>query len=377
MSPVPLPELGVFGIDIFFVISGFILTSSIQSAQAKGPLRLGEFVSRRAIRIYPMYWLVALLGAVHAISKHQTFGAKYLPGLFLAPLNVGIYPNTVNGAWTLVFEVFFYSILCLSIACLPKHAILATVVTLCTLALVGSVTSVKGAFTDVAFNGILLEFVFGCLLALGHRSLQRFHQFRWACLALGTLLAVGLRWYGFSCANGMQMVLAGTLVPQRVFSYGIAATFIVGGVTLFRWKPASRAGALGVLLGNASYSIYLFAEFPLSYSLGACAAMFDHPLRLTGPELALFCCVSMGCVLASSLAVYLWVERPCLRALNRVLASYLPPARPAPGSTGTGSLPFCNRTLTSRLACKQELCRRTFTLRVQGLQGVDVDRCPR
>ena len=64
-----LPDLGIFGIDLFFVISGFIMASIVlHSRESAGWATTRDFMMRRLIRIYPIYWVYAAIATVRDMA---------------------------------------------------------------------------------------------------------------------------------------------------------------------------------------------------------------------------------------------------------------------------------------------------------------------
>jgi len=94
---------GQQGVDVFFVISGFIMM--FVSTRESEPI---EFIRSRAIRIIPLYWLATLATALISTPgwRHSLLSALFVPHI---DPNGGMYPVVLQG-WTLVYEVFFYLI---------------------------------------------------------------------------------------------------------------------------------------------------------------------------------------------------------------------------------------------------------------------------
>lgn len=121
---------GEAGVDVFFVISGFVM---IVAAQKTGAQDAHRFLLKRFIRIYPLYWfwttvkLVLLLtipaAAVSAVLDPAHLAASYA---LLPWTNADgkIYPFLVVG-WTLSYEIFFY--LCMAAALALRLPIRRTV----------------------------------------------------------------------------------------------------------------------------------------------------------------------------------------------------------------------------------------------------------
>ena len=108
-----ISNLGAAGVDIFFVISGFIMiiTSFSDSREPFSPRR---FLARRAIRIYPIYFIYSAFYLVFydlfATGKDVSL-LQVLGSLFLLP---GFSSYIIGPGWTLSFEIYFYA--CFAVA---------------------------------------------------------------------------------------------------------------------------------------------------------------------------------------------------------------------------------------------------------------------
>jgi exopolysaccharide production protein ExoZ len=109
-APSGLPDFGSYGVDIFFVISGFIMSSiTLHSEQAAGPAAAWAFLKRRLIRIFPIYWVFAILVAARQLLSQRYFDLSYLPSVFLLPVSHWPYlKGLVSFSWTMMFEMYFY-----------------------------------------------------------------------------------------------------------------------------------------------------------------------------------------------------------------------------------------------------------------------------
>jgi exopolysaccharide production protein ExoZ len=266
-----LPEFGAFGIDIFFVISGFIMSAILLRAQHDSPgfRAMWEFLKRRLIRIFPIYWVFCFLEALRLFGNHTLFTRNYLLSVFLLPFGHQPAPTLVSFSWTLVFEIYFYVALSLILLFLSaRRAVLISIVFFCSATLLGEAVGIRRPFWIIVCNPMLLEFVFGALLAIAHQRSGRRRGFGIAVLALGTAGALYLRAFpGQGGANGMQMVLADVQVIRRVATWGLSAAMIVGGIIF--WAPVikTRVGRIVVVLGNASYSIYLASALLIEFTI--------------------------------------------------------------------------------------------------------------
>ncbi|WEK48192.1 MAG: acyltransferase [Candidatus Andeanibacterium colombiense] len=245
---------GYAGVDLFFVISGFIICLVTDRPNVKP----GPFLWRRAIRILPLYWLFTLLwfwlsGAI----GHSTGPRGLMDSLLLAPLPTG--PVLVVG-WTLEQEFLFYFIV----------AALLTFRRLAWLPWVMAAISLAAAVWHVALPGVWdyrilclyhVQFFFGVLL----------YKYRERIVGLSPALLIGGGALAFLAAGyAADHIYAGVPVatkPEgwsglfRVTSFGLSSAMLLGGLlALERQAPAwfgSRAARFAVRLGDASYVLYL------------------------------------------------------------------------------------------------------------------------
>lgn len=107
--------LGQFGVDIFFVISGFVIFLAGRNSSP------AHFLKRRFIRVVPMYWLVLALVVGMRMAHGHLVSQYFIPNTLLSFLFVpseiadgAIFPPIVVG-WTLNFEMFFYAVFAVSL----------------------------------------------------------------------------------------------------------------------------------------------------------------------------------------------------------------------------------------------------------------------
>jgi exopolysaccharide production protein ExoZ len=301
-------DFGALGVQVFFVLSGFIMEWTAPRLTAAGDGgAAGRFLLKRVVRVVPLYWLATLVLAALMLRGGHPFSLQQL-GLSLGfvphfnPLRPGeVVPLLVPG-WTLNYEMFFYACFGLSLlAGRARRPLLAAV-------LLGLVAWGWWAPPDSAIgrtytSTLLLEFLAGMAWAAWVRARGMPASRLLLALPLGVLpflLDLG--------AAGESARLAGAAV-------------IVAAATAWRWREHAGTRVLAGL-GDASYSIYLWH----TTFLGGLATHLSEPLaRALGLGPGWQVPVLIVSSTALSVAVYRLVERPMTRALQQRLAS---PARP-------------------------------------------------
>jgi exopolysaccharide production protein ExoZ len=259
------------GVAIFFVISGFVMVASTSDA----PKNPGIFLLRRLLRIAPLYWFITSWYALvmdHGDWSHLLHSFAFIPDLDAAG---AIRFPVVDVGWTLNLEMAFYVLFALSMLLPRRIAIWALCITLATLAAFGTV------FQTSPLVGNYLS------------------PFWWEFIA-GMLIAhLGLRGPAWCLPLGFALLAAGPLLTEtRLLATSLPAALIVASARSL--DGILRPWALPVLMGDASYAIYLthlFVVFPLFHAFGSSG------------DLAIMIAVLFGSV-ALGIFVHLAVERP-------------------------------------------------------------------
>ncbi|MBS7566814.1 acyltransferase [Mucilaginibacter sp. Bleaf8] len=240
---------GCSGVDVFFVISGFII---LHTSTGKGFKPLA-FLKRRFLRIYPLYWIVTLLLVIaYQVTPvnnqpYKESASAILGSLSLLPQNFYV----IGTAWTLTYEVMFYTVFALACA-VSKRCLLATLSVWGTiiLALYFSGVHTSSVFVGTLINPIILEFFFGCALAWIYHQVK---EFKYAILltTVGFVLFC-MDWVWYWYAKNHDATAFSSYI-SRVYLFGIPAALLVGGAVYYK-RPVS---SLLVAVGNSSYSLYL------------------------------------------------------------------------------------------------------------------------
>jgi len=280
--------LGSAGVDIFFVISGFIIA---KVAAGRGPI---EFIVDRIRRIYPLWIMACIPFAAALIPVRGVDAGMVLTSLTLWPVYDDYYFPYLTAGWSLSFEMLFYSAAAMV---LWRRKLIAPIIASFAIALALALITKWPLFRFVG-NPIVLEFAMG--VAIAH--LPTYNR------KVGTgLILLSLAGFAFSIPASGRLLwvenLASLDTPWRFAQWGLPAAALVAGALQFE---ASLKGRLARALeygGDASYSIYL------AHMLPALALRHVLPWPITF-------LVAVG----TGLIVYRFVELPVqqsLRALGR------------------------------------------------------------
>src|SRR5262245_57778988 len=132
LGPAPFVRFGVLGVHLFFVLSGFLIGRILLDLKARSDLsfgfKLGRFYVRRALRIFPVYYLVLLLlAAIRATNILPSLGPMKLgiDALYLTNFYIFRHPGSVTEAhfWSLCIEEHFYLLAPLAVLLLSRRAL--------------------------------------------------------------------------------------------------------------------------------------------------------------------------------------------------------------------------------------------------------------
>jgi exopolysaccharide production protein ExoZ len=299
-------ENGAAGVDIFFVISGFVMVISSQRLVDR-PGAWRTFLQHRVIRIVPLYWLLTTVKilavlALGGVVLRTGLDFNFVAGSYLfLPVtdSAGHFRPVLPVGWTLTYEFLFYLFFAAALA-LRVDVLRVVIPGLGLIAVLALMRRDHWPNWTILFDTIVVEFVFG--VALGKWTLRGFR--------LPPVIAGGLALAGLASIILLPMVSENI----RVLTWGIPAFAIVAGVVSLEPFVASALPRWLLSLGDASYSIYLSHGFVLP-ALGLLVG------RLASSGLLTEGLTIILCLLLSSLTgwvVFILIEYPMLRALRRV-----------------------------------------------------------
>ncbi|MGD8172504.1 acyltransferase family protein [Vibrio sp. TRT 21S02] len=228
------------GVDVFFVISGFIITlTSLNTSSAV------TFLLKRYIRIVPAYWFftLALIPMCYILSPENvytdwTFSSLIKSLLFIPHENpsryLGVFPFLSVG-WTLNFEMFFYLLFAIFIAKLGRYASLVIIPLLIVLP---SIWPLDWPFSIIASSPYLYEFALGVMLCLVYLCRLEEPNKLWVIL----ILLVTVFFFALGGAQDYKFIS----VPLLVYwCLSINNDF------------SNTGKKIATYLGSRSYSVYL------------------------------------------------------------------------------------------------------------------------
>lgn len=335
-------NIGNLGVKVFFVISGFLITTLLlREWERSGRISLKGFYLRRALRIFPAFyayvgisWLLAMVGLVELNRGDLLHAVTY---------TMNYHHDrawTLNHLWSLAVEEQFYLIWPALLCVLgPRRALAASAMVLVAAPTIRAVMwgplGANSTAMTREFQAVADSLATGCLLS---GCYNRLGACRWYLGVLGSrffllvpcaLLVVAIATY--KLAGGGGFYIAGQSVANLAIALGIDRCV--------RFPDSLEGRLLNtrplVFVGVLSYSLYLWQE------------LFLNPFD----ETSMFTAVPINLVLAvlAALASYYLIERPFLRLKSRVPGDVrITEAGPvAPPFSGDPSLISRHRALSS------------------------------
>jgi exopolysaccharide production protein ExoZ len=296
-------DFGAVGVDIFFVISGFVMVIST-GALVGTKDGWKYFGMRRLVRIVPMYWiattikLLTLIALPAAVLHAQLDpGKTILSYLFLPSRNFeGRVEPLLGVGWTLTFEMFFYFVFTIALLLRTRPIWLcASVLSLCAL---GSVVRPdQWAPALVYLNPIVLYFLVGMIAGEWILSGSGRRFVTWMSYVVVLWLVIPLADGQFS-GSDLSLLIRHISVAVLVIVAVAGDSWISGRVP----KPV-------IYMGDASYSLYLFHPL-MAPIVPVVLAMIG--LRSGGLSVVL----SILTALIGAALIFRFVERPITRYLQ-------------------------------------------------------------
>ena len=252
MVHLPVFEFGIWGVDIFFVISGFIMMYVTENNEK-------FFLLKRIFRIVPLYWILTLGVFVLAIFIPEVLNnttantAHLIKSLFFIPFDkngTGHFPILFLG-WTLNFEVIFYFLFSLSLVFFKENRMIACSIFIIIFLVFNKVFSEKNFIFETYANDIFIEFIFGMILfTIWKRYKNKISTNltnHFICLTILLVSIFILNYCNFS----------------RSISYGLPSLILA--IYFLFFLNHLKFPKILVSLGDASYCIYLLHPYIIQF----------------------------------------------------------------------------------------------------------------
>jgi exopolysaccharide production protein ExoZ len=313
--PFMVRPFGSFGVDVFFVISGYIMARILDPASQSNS---DFFFRRRVLRIVPPYWFFTILLYLAALRLPQLMGAtrasfvQLLKSLFFIPFmkSDGLTQPLLFIGWSLNYEMFFYLALALGLLLHKRLGVwIGAAIVLATM-LACTPFAAQSVLAEFYSRDISLEFLLGIFSYYLCRAVSDAQARKLRIPALTVCLA----------SAAMLIAIQGVMDPaslpfhtSRVPTLGLLSFLLITSASLLSQARWDTKLASLVLIGDASYILYLvhpYCEYPLDRFFGS----RFHWLKSTTPTGAL---IGVTLSIGLSILLHLYAERPTVRFLNR------------------------------------------------------------
>lgn len=329
-----LPQVNIIAavVDVFFVISGFIILYSSERLFGQ-PHGMRIYYLRRIARIVPLYWAGTTILLTYVLLHYGSIagagGAGWdyvIASYFFWPKGRpdGWWTPLLGVGWTLNYEVFYYVLFGLCIPLSRRAAVWIIG------ALFVVLIAIRYFYPDLPspfafwFNPLIIEFVAGMVVALAYRNGMRLRTWQSYSLIAVSLAVLGWSWSEAHLFDPSSWV--------RVPLWGMPAFAIVAAFALAEKRvPQNLFWRTFGFLGDASYSIYVIH----SLLLGVPLMVFGKWIAPQDAPWFYVFCIAFATTLPALLS-YLYVEKPLTEALQRRIERGHRPQAAAVAQTAPG-----------------------------------------
>jgi peptidoglycan/LPS O-acetylase OafA/YrhL len=313
---------GAAGVNFFFVLSGFIITTAHWDDVGK-PGRFLPYLFKRAVRIYPIFWVIffGVCGAAMLVpSLRETIPQDFsvlAKSALLIPQDPAVVGGTgapvIIAAWSLHYEMLFYAFFGVMIL----SGRLAVAIGLCLM-----LWAVGGALWGLPFPLPFLNAAYFALFAMGVLAGLAVRGRRWRSAARPAAAFGALTLFSVVAAAGLNRAFPETAPHPGWLAecslLGLGSTLLIFGLATAEKCPHSIAPSwrAGLLLGDMSYVLYL-----VHYPVISIACKIGKSAGLSGTAGATLCgAVTLGLCLLIAFVLHKAIERPALSAARSLLS---------------------------------------------------------
>jgi peptidoglycan/LPS O-acetylase OafA/YrhL len=303
---------GNIGVDLFFVISGVVI-SIVSTGRFRNSSNALTFIYHRLARIYPIFWFYfAIVFAAYLYKPSQfSFGHDHhvdlLRSFLLIPYQ---YDNLLGQAWTLSYEVCFYFVFFLLMLLVSERAapvFFSLWAGLVVVNMLGPSGLVRSGFLALAVSPLILEFLAGCLLFHIYRRTVLHPRAGKIFIAFAIVwLAIAILWTRAVYGPAVPWLADSSGYRIRAAVFGVFAFFFLFGVMeLERSNQMCFARPLEAV-GDWSYSIYLSHTLVLSII----GRFIVNKMPAFHFGVLLIDAIGIPFVILTGYLSYTWIERP-------------------------------------------------------------------
>jgi len=295
-DPLSWFNVGGAGVDLFFIISGFIMCHTVEHKEANFP----SFIKARVHRIIPLYWTLTTFALIVFLISPEMINSSggntdIITSYFLFPTESKF---LVQAGWTLTYEFFFYFLFSSSFIVKKSYRYFFPIVIIAAIVSISFIRKPANYQIKYLTDSILLEFVFGILAFYFARNVKARSVFGIPLIVLSIAAMAFVNDPSFSDM-------------PRVIRFGMPAwVFFIGMTIMEPWFQKYSSNVIFKVLremGNSSYSLYLTHPFSL-----VILSMAFSRIGLNKFAIPFVILLSIGAVISGHLC-YLFIEKPLSR----------------------------------------------------------------
>ncbi|MFT4053516.1 MAG: acyltransferase [Novosphingobium sp.] len=290
------PIFGTFGVDVFFVISGFIMYYTTATHFGE-PGATVQFLRRRLIRIVPIYWLLTLLQAAVLFASRMDQADKQIPptqlikSFFFIPYlsESGKYRPILGVGWTLNFEMLFYVVFALTLLFPRRIGVALLFLTFASAISIGQLIRPSGALGAWTMP-VSMEFLAGVLLAAAYIHIPGWVGRIRIPATVGAIAIVLFQHFYVAPTAYLHDELLWR--PQH---WGLAVLLVLFALAASRPSEHSLTSRVLERIGDSSYSLYLTHTIWIGVFTATLAKL--HLDRLINPYVFFFATAGLAVVI--------------------------------------------------------------------------------
>ncbi|TBL60724.1 acyltransferase family protein [Hafnia alvei] len=322
---------GAFGVDLFFIISGFIIVYATEKDSSPQ-----SFIIKRMLRIYPVILFVMLMSLTFVDRIH--FDANFIKSLFFVPNNFNREAPTfgyvtIYSAWTLTYEVLFYATFLIGMNISHKYRaeVTSIIILLAFIGLrftYGEGITLEGSSTltsqgvmplfKLLSSPMMLEFILGMIIYVSIRKLDKFIKMYSKELkpfsTASLMLSVSFFFICFS---------SGYLHGHGLSGFGLYAAILFVSYLLHELVHGHEKIKFLSFIGDISYSLYIGHIFVLDILWQYRNDLGIYYLTSGFSRLA----VLMVASFIFSMAIFFLIEKPLIKLARKYSGRVTPPLK--------------------------------------------------